>query len=242
LRFNLGKRNAIDCNTGKKSVQSSDRLETPLFSKKDIIDLITTIAVYKFTHLSRQEAMTTLLTNKLTFEDYLTYDDGTDNQYELEDGVLILMNPPIGLHTLIIRFLSHHFESEIQRSGLPWAALQMVGVRTAPRRSRLPDLCIVPVEVVRDYLDTSAVIESGALLAIELVSPESIKRDYRFKRAEYAAFGIPEYWIVDPMEQKVTVLLLVEGLYEETIYCNDDLIASQTFPDLKLTVNQILNQ
>jgi predicted transposase YdaD len=58
LRFGLGKRNAIDCNTGKNSVQSSDPLEIPLFSKKEIIDLITTIAVYKCIHLSRQEVET----------------------------------------------------------------------------------------------------------------------------------------------------------------------------------------
>jgi Uma2 family endonuclease len=80
------------------------------------------------------------------------------------------------------------------------------------------------------------------VLAIEVVSPDSIKRDYRFKRAEYASFGIPEYWIVDPAAQKVTLLLLVEGLYEETVYQGDDPIKSQTFPELMLTVNQILQQ
>jgi Uma2 family endonuclease len=186
--------------------------------------------------------MTILIPTKLTFEDYLTYDDGTDNHYELEDGGLILMNPPIGLHALVIRFLSNTFETEIRRLDHPWAALQMVGVRTAPRRSRLPDLCIVPVEVVREYLDRSAVIESDAVLAVELVSPESIKRDYRFKRAEYAAFGIPEYWIVDPIEQRVTLLTLVEGLYEEVIYRENEGVLSPTFPELRLTVNQILNQ
>jgi Uma2 family endonuclease len=181
-------------------------------------------------------------TTKLTFADYLAYDDGTDNHYELEDGDLILMNPPIGLHALIVRFLSNILEAEISRLVLPWAALQLLGVRTAPRRSRLPDLCIVPIEIVQQYRDVSAVIESGALLAIEIVSPDSIKRDYRFKRAEYASFGIPEYWIVDPAAQKVTLLLLVEGLYEETVYQGDDSIQSQTFPELALTVNQILQQ
>jgi Uma2 family endonuclease len=80
------------------------------------------------------------------------------------------------------------------------------------------------------------------LLAIEIVSPDSIKRDYRFKRAEYASFGIPEYWIVDPAAQKVTLLLLIEGLYEETVFQGDDPIQSQTFPALALTVNQILQQ
>jgi Uma2 family endonuclease len=181
-------------------------------------------------------------TAKITFEEYLAYDDGTDNVYELEDGDLILMNPPIGLHALITRFLSNILEAEISRLALPWAALQLLGVRTAPRRSRLPDLCIVPIEIVQQYRNVSAVIESGALLAIEIVSPDSIKRDYRFKRAEYASFGIPEYWIVDPAAQKVTLLLLIEGLYEETVFQGDDPIQSQTFPALALTVNQILQQ
>jgi Uma2 family endonuclease len=179
---------------------------------------------------------------QLTFADYITYDDGTDNQYELEDGALILMNPPIGLHALIIRYLSNVLEAEIKRLELSWAALQMLGVRTAPRRSRLPDLCVVPLEIVREYRDVSAIIESGALLAIELVSPESIKRDYRFKRVEYATLGIPEYWIVDPAEQKVTLLVWVEGLYEETIYQGDEVLQSQVFPELRITVNQILQQ
>lgn len=120
--------------------------------------------------------------------------------------------------------------------------LQLIGVRTAPRRSRLPDLCVVPLEQMQPFLNVSAVLESGVVLAIELVSPDSIKRDYRFKRTEYAACGIPEYWIVDPAEQKVTLLLLVDGLYEETMYQGDDVLRSQTFPELMLTVNQILQQ
>jgi len=177
-----------------------------------------------------------------TFEDYLAYDDGTDNRYELEDGALLLMNPPIGLHALIIRFLSNTLEAESNRLKLPWATFQLLGVRTAPRRARLPDLCVVPLEIIQQHRDVSAVIESGAMLAIELVSPESVKQDYRFKRAEYASFGIPEYWIVDPAAQKITPLLLVEGLYEETVYQGNDQIQSPTFPELALTVNQILQQ
>jgi len=35
---------------------------------------------------------------KLTFDEYLTYDDGTDNRYELEDGVLIPMTPVSPIH------------------------------------------------------------------------------------------------------------------------------------------------
>ncbi|MBF2075852.1 MAG: Uma2 family endonuclease [Synechococcales cyanobacterium C42_A2020_086] len=179
---------------------------------------------------------------KLTFDEYLRYEDGTDSRYELEDGDLILMNPLIGLHALIIRFLSNTLEAEIKRLNLPWAALQVLGIRTAPRRSRLPDLSVVPLEVVREYRDQSVVVEAGVLLVIEVVSPESSKRDCRFKRAEYAAFGIPEYWIVDPMEQKVTVLQWVEGLYEDQAFQGEDLLHSMLFPELSLAPNQIFYQ
>lgn len=185
---------------------------------------------------------TSPVTPKLTFEEYLNYDDGTDNRYELEDGELILMNPPIGLHALIIRFLSNTLEAEIKRLNLPWATLQLLGVRTAPRRSRLPDLCVIPLEIVREYLNVPAVVESGMLLAIEIVSPDSVKRDYRYKRTEYAVVGVPEYWIIDPEKQKVTVLQLVEGLYEDKEYRGDEILQSQLFSELSLTANQILQQ
>jgi Uma2 family endonuclease len=67
-----------------------------------------------------------------------------------------------------------------------------------------------------------------------------VKRDYRYKRSEYAALEIPEYWIVDPKENKITVLLLNEGLYEETQYIGSQAIVSQTFPKLVLVVERVL--
>jgi Uma2 family endonuclease len=74
----------------------------------------------------------------------------------------------------------------------------------------------------------------------EVVSPDSIKRDYRDKRSEYIASEIPEYWIVDPLESKVSVLLWNDGLYEEFVFIGTQVIASKTFSDLKLTVEMVL--
>jgi Uma2 family endonuclease len=53
-------------------------------------------------------------------------------------------------------------------------------------------------------------------LAVELVSPDSIERDYVTKRAKYESAGIKEYWIVDPIECRVTFLRLDRsGHYRE---------------------------
>lgn len=184
---------------------------------------------------------TTNVKQKLTFEEYLNYNDGTDNRYEFVDGELLLMNPPIGSHALILFFLHNTLLTKINRLSLPWVILQVVGIRTSFNRARIPDLCVATREQMKQYLDKSAVLESPSLLSIEIVSNSSSVIDYRFKRSEYAAAGIPEYWIIDPGEKKVTVLKLVEGFYEEQIYGDKAQIISPTFPELVLTVEQLWN-
>ncbi len=52
---------------------------------------------------------------KLTFEEYLTYDDGSGFHYELVDGRLELINPPTIEHFLITKFLEQMLDAEIQR-------------------------------------------------------------------------------------------------------------------------------
>jgi Uma2 family endonuclease len=78
------------------------------------------------------------------------------------------------------------------------------------------------------------------LLVVEVVSANQENRDYRYKHSEYAARGIAEYWIVDPTQQKVTVLESLEGFYEEQVLTGDQVICSPLFPDMKLTVTKVL--
>lgn len=186
--------------------------------------------------------MTATLTSKkfYSFDDYLVYDDDTDNRYELVDGELIVMNPPTVKHNLIADFIHDAFKAEIKRLGLAWVSFREAGVRTSLYRSRLTDVCVVPVEVAKELINESAIFQHPPLLAVEVVSPESVKRDYRYKRSEYAALGIAEYWIVDPLENKVSLLIWQEGLYEETIFTADQQIISPTFSELSLTVEAIL--
>ena len=71
---------------------------------------------------------------------------------------------------------------------------------------------------------------------MEIVSPDSRKHDYRYKCSEYAAIGILEYWVVDPNENRVTVLNLEDGFYEETIFLHKmKILALILLPQLILT-------
>ncbi|MBW4454687.1 MAG: Uma2 family endonuclease [Nostoc indistinguendum CM1-VF10] len=185
--------------------------------------------------------MVTTPVTSITFEEYLTYDDGNGFHYELVDGKLELMNPPTIEHFLIAKFLEQLLDAEIKRcsSSSPWLSFRESGVRTGRNKSRLTDLCVVTVEQARELLNASAVFQSPPLLIVEVVSPESVKRDYRYKRSEYAALEVPEYWIVDPLEGKISVLLLEDGFYEETVFTANQQIVSRTFPELAVAVDQI---
>lgn len=183
--------------------------------------------------------MVTTPATKLTFEEYLTYDDGTGCHYELVDGSLEPMNPPTIEHFLIADFLDTSLKAEIKRLGLPWLCLREAGVRTGRNKSRLTDLCVVTIEQARELMNVSAVFQTPPLLIVEIVSPELIKWDYRYKRSEYAALEVPEYWIVDPLETKISVLLLEEGLYEETVFTGSQKIESRTLPELAIAPEKV---
>lgn len=177
--------------------------------------------------------------NLYSFEGYLQHEDDPDNRYELVDGKLELMNPPTFRHIIIAKFIEQELDKEINRLKLPWLAIREGGIRTGWRKSRIADLYVVMREQIMGSLDESGVLETSPLLVIEVVSPDSIKRDYRYKRSEYAALGIGEYWIIDPIEQQVTILVLDEGLYEETVFTSEQELVSATFKEIKITPEQI---
>ena len=179
---------------------------------------------------------------KLTLEEYKTYTDGTDKRYELEDGALLEMPPATGKHEAIVTLLLIYFYSEIQKRGL---ALQVrpsgTEVQTTNEQSRRPDICIITNEQAQSIENVSAIIQTPPPLVVEVVSPESIDRDYNRKTLEYAAVGIPEYWIVDPLANQVTVCLLNQDIYQRTVYAANQQIVSKLLPELQLTTPQILS-
>lgn len=187
--------------------------------------------------------MTVAIAKKMTFEEFLNYDDGTDTLYELENGELIPMPSESDINQRIAIFLLIYFS----QLGIPSSRLRMKAEIAVNSRSvgvRVPDLVVYSEELAAAMAGTTRSLVymdmPPPLLVVEVVSPNQANRDYRYKRSEYAARGIPEYWIVDPITQKVTVLEWVEGFYDEQVYENDSLMVSPIFPELKLTAAQVL--
>jgi len=121
---------------------------------------------------------------------------------------------------------------------------EIVTIGNRPR-VRLPDLMILTEELsaaIGNRRGTVTLDMPSPILVVEVVSPGKTNRDrdYRYKRSEYAARGILEYWIIDPEQKQVTVLTLVDGFYEEAVFQEDNSIPSAAVPELKLTVSQLL--
>lgn len=112
--------------------------------------------------------------------------------------------------------------------------------------SRKPDLLVLRPE----HLDVAkqAILfgMKSPLFVAETVSPggensSNYKRDYVWKRQQYEEWCIPEYWIVDRHRAKITVLVLMDGCYQESVYTGEDEITSTIFPELTVTAQDCLN-
>ena len=185
------------------------------------------------------------LSQLMTMEDYLAYDDGTDTRYELENGALVEMPTESTINALIAQFLLFELAKyfPIQQLASKNIEIEVSGSRAT---CRLPDLLVHSEEsyaAVRD--EKQAVLRHGMpapSLIVEVVSPGKTNRDrdYRYKRTEYAARGIAEYWIIDPDEERITLCLWVDGQYEDTIYEGDRTLQSTIIPNFNLSTAEIL--
>lgn len=111
--------------------------------------------------------------------------------------------------------------------------------------NRKPDVLVMQPEHLITARKAITLDQLPPQFVAELVSPgpessDNYQRDYVWKRSQYQQLGILEYWIVDPHRQKVTVLILVEGKYQEMVYKGDCTIRSSVFPTLSLTASDVL--
>ena len=192
--------------------------------------------------------MTQATRPRLTIEEFLTYDDGTDTRYELVDGVLVEMGAESTINTMIAGFLFLQFAV----MGIPGYRIgfkQWIAVSDSTATARDPDL-IVHSEASFAAIEgaSQAIVRAempNPLLVVEVVSPgkpgeDNYDRDYVEKPKEYATRGIPEFWQIDPSRSVVAVLTLKDGKYWSREFRGDSRVVSPTFPDLQLTADQIL--
>jgi Uma2 family endonuclease len=139
-----------------------------------------------------------------------------DERRELVDGVLVEGAVPSYLHEVVIRYLVVAVGSWASNRGVLVAGS---GAKFAVSRTRgrMPDLTVYLAEAKRPQL--RGLIDVRPSIAVEVVSssPRDQRRDRIEKLIEYAAFGVPWYWLVDPELRTFEILELADGRYAHAL-------------------------
>lgn len=136
-------------------------------------------------------------------EEYLALD--TNYLVEFSNGYVEVLPMPSPSHQRIVFFLQRMLWAFISGRNLGEVLTAPLPVELWSKKFREPDVIFVCKEKLAHQ---STRFWRNVDLVIEVVSPDKPERDYEEKRKEYARAGIPEYWIVDPQQQLVTVLVL----------------------------------
>jgi Uma2 family endonuclease len=183
-----------------------------------------------------------------TFEEYLSYSEDLEGRFQLIDGELIELPPESEPNNWIARCLLITLASSGVISPrlivIHTLELQVPILQPKDPANRFPDLVILReehLELTQRRLTVTLEMPPPRLIA-EVVSPGRTNRDrdYINKRAQYAAIGVPEYWLIDPSSQSVMVLALQGDDYSEVgTFRGGDSIVSPTIPELRLTAKQV---
>ena len=183
---------------------------------------------------------------QFTFEEYCTYEDGTDNRYELVQGYLQLMSPPAGLHIVICEFLVYLFNALFARTQSPLRAGREVGVRIHKNTCRIVDVCVNGEDHWQTISQPGEIgiflLAQTPLLVVEVASTNE-KEDYEAKYQEYASIGIQEYWIVNSKREHLRICTAAYpgGPYTYREFGKGEQIKSNLLPQFDLTVDEVLN-
>jgi Uma2 family endonuclease len=191
----------------------------------------------------------------LSFDEFIAR-YGSDNRYELIDGEVFDLEPT-GLHEEVAAFITTKVCVQIDGNGLPWFVLQRGLLRPASLAMTAfrPDIAVVSRdELAKEPLwsDQSILTLGSSIQWVAEVVSSNWQNDYARKVEDYAALGIPEYWIADyaglggtrhigkPKQPTLSICILVDGEYEIQQFRGSQRIVSPTFPALSLTAEQVL--
>lgn len=191
----------------------------------------------------------------LSFDEFLARYGG-DNRYELIDGELFDLGPT-GQHEEIAAFITTKICVQIDQLGLPWFVLQRGLLRPADTGMTAfrPDVAVVDRTTLSQeplWADQSTLTLGRSIQWVAEVVSSNWQNDYARKVEDYAALGIPEYWIADyaglggtrhigkPKRPTLSVCTLVDGEYEIQQFRGGEVIISPTFPGLSFTAAQVL--
>ena len=166
----------------------------------------------------------------LTYRDYEALPaDG--RRYELHDGELSVTPAPGTRHQRVLGAMHVLLRAHVEAHRLGEVFLSPVDCILSDTTVVQPDL--VYLDPTRAHLVTERAIEGPPTLVVEILSPSTTRIDRVRKRELYAQYGIPYYWVVDPVAGTLERYGLSEGLYALLARASGtDPVALPPFPGL----------
>jgi Uma2 family endonuclease len=196
-----------------------------------------------------------------TVDEFLELDLPEGKTYELINGVIVPIAEPSGKYENLRSELWLALKSETKRANLGLLIHPQPVLVLGRKDTRKPDLIVIKREDWNRQTQIEAVLREPPSIAIEIVST-NWEDDYRNKPLWYAAFGVQELWIIDPLfhldrypgrrnpkilQPTISVgqlvnsdSILTEKEYRFESFTESDRIKSQFFPELNLTVAEII--
>lgn len=181
--------------------------------------------------------------SNVSYEQYVALRQSSDERLEYIDGVVYMTPSPSIQHQLVSSNLHTQFGMYLKgKQCKVFAAptdIELVNEKFPERKVVIPDLSVICEE--KGFTETKYV--GVPTLIVEILSPSNQAHDLVTKFNLYMAYGVKEYWIVNPMKQAVTVYVLnEEGLYEQAdIKVSTGTIQSFCFPGLCVDLQEVFH-
>lgn len=146
---------------------------------------------------------------KMTADEYLQLpDDG--HRYELIEGVLYMVPSPLRIHQKVSLRLTLLLDDFVEEHHLGELYNAPLDVHLSLADIYQPDIIFVSAAnaaILQDW------IRGAPDLVVEILSPGTAQRDLGSKKKNYARYGVKEYWVVDPYEQRFEFYILEKDAF-----------------------------
>ena len=161
-------------------------------------------------------------------------------RYEIHGGELVVVPSPLPRHQIVAMAVCTLLQEYARQSGGI--------VLAAPLDIVFGEFDVVQPDVLffraerRHLVEPDAVTRHAPDIVVEVLSPSTASTDRGRKMRTFARYGVPEYWIVDPVARQIEVHALRGGFYRETqVASGDETVRSVLLPDLTFVAARVFD-
>lgn len=158
--------------------------------------------------------------------------------YQIIAGEKVVAPSATPFHQEILRNLIERLGFFVRSKRLGKLLISPLDIRFNENEVYQPDLAFVRQPKIEGVKKEK--IDTLPDLVIEVLSPSNAYHDLTHKKAIYAQYGVAEYWIIDPIEETIEILINEGGLYRtEALLRKPATLESAMFPGFSMTVEDV---